>query len=163
MEADAGLGLTKETAEFQADAYVIGDFAVFVHGKARIINGVANREFLGIFGVAFVQRDGGLTAINDFRQMLDIFWIVALATQKGTLLKWQDGIGGREDIRCNRNVCHIGVRGQFIEGQGRKRSPPAHVHGICSPSKTHNAARHAGWRRNELRRSPCQPWDGSLA
>ncbi len=52
---DARLGLAKGTAEFLAGASVIRGFAVLVHGKARVANGIANREFLGIFGIAFVK------------------------------------------------------------------------------------------------------------
>ncbi len=63
--AAAGFRLSEGTAKLLAQASMsIGCFAVLVHGKARVANGIANREFLGIFGIAFIQRDEGLTVVD---------------------------------------------------------------------------------------------------
>jgi len=53
--------------------------------KARIANGIASREFLGIFGIAFVQRDEGLAIVDIHDQVVDFPYIVALITQESTL------------------------------------------------------------------------------
>ncbi len=45
----------------------IGRLAVLVHGQARVANRIANREFLGMFGIAFVQRNESLAIVDAAR------------------------------------------------------------------------------------------------
>ncbi len=65
-------GLPERAAKLLAQTSVsIGRLAVLVHGEAPIANGIASREFLGIFGIAFVHRNESLTIVDILDQVVD--------------------------------------------------------------------------------------------
>ncbi len=84
--AAAGFGLPERAAKLLAQASVaVGRLAVFVHDKARTADEIAGGEFLGGFGIAFVQRNESLTIVVMWYildQVVDFFHVAALITPK---------------------------------------------------------------------------------
>lgn len=60
--------------------------------------GLPAGSFSGFVCIAFVEWNHSVTLADVFYQVIDRFHIVALVTQKGTLPKRQDGIGGEAVI-----------------------------------------------------------------
>ncbi len=95
----------------------IGCLSILVHGKARITEGIAGREFFRVFCIALVQWDHGVSLVDIFYQIINCFHVVALVTQEGTLLKGESLVGGSKYVLNNGRIRHIGGRSQFIKGQ----------------------------------------------
>ena len=114
----AVFGLAKRTAKLLAQAAMtIGSLPVFVHGKTRIAEGIASREFLWVFCIALVQGNYGVSVVDIFYQIVDRVHIVALVTQEGTLLKRNGTAGGSKYFGHNGGIRHIGRGSQFIKRQ----------------------------------------------
>ena len=114
----AGFGLAERTAKLLAQAAMtIGSLPVFVHGKTRIADGIASREFLWVFCIALVQRNHSISLVNILYQIIDRFHIVPLVAQEGTFLKGNGIVGSSEYFLNNRRIRRIGGGGQFINGQ----------------------------------------------
>ncbi len=116
--AAAGFGLPEGAAELLAQASVaIGCLAILVHGKARVANRIAGREFSGIFGIAFVQRDEGLTVVYILDQVVDFLYVVALIAQKSALLKGKGVVGSGEYLLNDSRIRRVGRGGQLVKRQ----------------------------------------------
>ncbi len=116
--AATGLWLPEGTEKLLAQASVaIGRFAVLVYGTACVANGIAGREFLGIFGIAFVQRNEGLTGVDILDQVVDFLYVVALIAPKSALPKGKSIVGGGEYLLNNSRIRRIGRGGQFVKRQ----------------------------------------------
>ena len=95
----------------------IGCLSILVHGKARITEGIAGREFFRVFCIALVQWDHGVSLVDVFYQIINCFHVVALVTQEGTLLKGESLVGSGEDFLNDGGISRIGGSGKFIERQ----------------------------------------------
>ena len=80
-------------------------------------NGIADCQFLWLFGASVVQRDHGFSLINIFHSVVEIAHIITFVRKKGTLPDGKDLVAGREDIFCGRSICHICRGRQFIRRQ----------------------------------------------
>lgn len=74
-----GFGLTEGTAEFLPESTVaVRGFPVLTHSKTGLTNEIAGREFLGILGVAGIERNDRFSVIDVFYGVVDHPGIVAL-------------------------------------------------------------------------------------
>lgn len=116
--AATGFRLPERTAKLLAQASMaIGSLSILVHGKARIANGVAGRQFLRGLCIAFVQRDHSISPVDVFYQVIDGFHIVAFVAQEGALMKGKGMIGAGEYLLNNSGIRHIGGGSQLIKRQ----------------------------------------------
>ena len=115
---DGCLRLPEGTAEFLSEPTMsIRSFSILAHRQPSFANGIADCQFLWLFGASVVQRDHGFSLINIFHSVVEIAHIITFVRKKGTLPDGKDLVAGREDIFCGRSICHICRGRQFIKRQ----------------------------------------------
>lgn len=75
----------QRTAEFLASPSAVGEFTVLPHGKPGVTDRISLGQKLWIFGIAFVQRDDTLPAIEGIDLIIYILDIISLVGEESTL------------------------------------------------------------------------------
>ena len=100
---DGCLRLPEGTAEFLSEPTMsIRSFSILAHRQPSFANGIADCQFLWLFGASVVQRDHGFSLINIFHSVVEIAHIITFVRKKGALPDGKDLVAGREDIFCGR-------------------------------------------------------------
>ena len=115
--ANAGFGLAEGAAEFLPSTMIIGGFSILVHSQSGLTDRITGRKCLGIFCVAWIERDKYLALIDRFYGIVDAFCIVALVGKEGAFFQRNRLIRGREDLSGDGGIGDIARRGQLVERQ----------------------------------------------
>ena len=97
----------------------VSGFAVLVHCKSCLADGIAGRGLGRIFGVALVERNHGVAVVKFPCCAVNVFFIVCLVADEGTFVDGKRLFRSGENILGDGGVMNIGGRRQFIERQAR--------------------------------------------
>ena len=113
----AGLGIAERTTILLPSPSFASRLAVLVHGQTRVADGVARGKLGGIFGVALIQRDDGVTVVEVLYRVVDVLFIVSLVANEGAFVDGKYGCGSGHDILGDGSVMDTGGRCKLIKRQ----------------------------------------------